>query len=38
MSEVENNFNFKSLFDEKILNINLSVNSLGITDEKNTIK
>ncbi|KAF0750584.1 Uncharacterized protein FWK35_00021773, partial [Aphis craccivora] len=35
MSEVENNFNFKSSFDEKIKNINVSANSMAIVDEEN---
>lgn len=35
MSEVENNFNFKSSFDEKIKNINVRANSMAIVDEEN---
>jgi len=35
MSEVENNINFKNVFDEKIKNINLSVNSMAIANEEN---
>jgi len=33
MNEVENNFNFKSSFDEKIKNINLIVNLMAIINE-----
>lgn len=35
MSEVKNNINFKNVFDEKIKNINLSVNSMAIANEEN---